>query len=108
MRKINKAENFFLIAGCRIMCDEDYMKNRLLFDGDGVGDDRRLNQLYKQICKFAKTSGNNTSHPASFRLTEFVSVGIARASLSNTKFYTGLMTSKTQFSLHSPAMSILC
>ena len=41
------------------MCDEDYMKNRLLFDGEGVGDDRRLNQLYKQICKFAKASGNH-------------------------------------------------
>lgn len=48
-----------------VMCDEDYMKNRLLFDGEGVGDDRRLNQLYKQICKFAKASGNHWKHNAS-------------------------------------------
>eukprot|EP00095_Tigriopus_kingsejongensis_P005162 maker-scaffold237_size242172-snap-gene-0.14 protein:Tk05162 transcript:maker-scaffold237_size242172-snap-gene-0.14-mRNA-1 annotation:"tho complex subunit 7 homolog" len=33
--------------------DEDFLKTRLLIDGDGTGDDRRLNTLHKLILRFA-------------------------------------------------------
>ncbi|TRY80128.1 hypothetical protein TCAL_10038 [Tigriopus californicus] len=33
--------------------DEDFLKTRLLIDGDGTGDDRRLNTLHKLILKFS-------------------------------------------------------
>jgi len=35
--------------------EEDIMKMRLLFDGDGQGDERRMNMLLKNIIKFANT-----------------------------------------------------
>ena len=40
--------------------EEDLMKQRLLFDGDGLGDERRLNLLIKNISKFCQTNGTLT------------------------------------------------
>ena len=33
--------------------EEEIMKMRLLYDGDGVGDERRMNLLLKNVIKFA-------------------------------------------------------
>ena len=35
--------------------EEDVMKMRLLVDGDGTGDDRRLNMLLKTLIKWCNT-----------------------------------------------------
>ncbi|CAH0552903.1 unnamed protein product [Brassicogethes aeneus] len=35
------------------MSDEQIIKRRLMFDGDGIGDDRRLNLLQNLVCKWA-------------------------------------------------------
>jgi len=37
------------------LAEEDIMKMRLLFDGDGQGDERRMNMLLKNIIKFANS-----------------------------------------------------
>ena len=41
--------------------EEDLMKLRLLFDGDGLGDERRLNLIIKNITKFCQFGSNNNS-----------------------------------------------
>ena len=48
------------------IADEDIMKMRLLFDGDGQGDERRMNMLLKSVIKFtmAASSGQNSSGSA--------------------------------------------
>ncbi len=40
--------------------DDAIMKTRLLMDGDGVGDERRINSLIRQIIKFADVSTEAT------------------------------------------------
>lgn len=40
--------------------DESAVKTRLLFDGDGTGEDRRLNLLYRQVVKWC-TSGTSAA-----------------------------------------------
>ena len=39
------------------MSEDEVMKTRLLIDGDGVGDERRLNTITRQILKFAGNTG---------------------------------------------------
>ena len=39
--------------------EENVVKNRLLFDGDGNGDDRRLNMLLKLTTKWAHATNPN-------------------------------------------------
>ena len=39
--------------------EENVVKNRLLFDGDGNGDDRRLNMLLKLTTKWAHSTNPN-------------------------------------------------
>jgi len=48
------------------IADEDIMKMRLLFDGDGQGDERRMNMLLKSVIKFtlAASSSQNSSGSA--------------------------------------------
>ncbi|EDW73050.1 uncharacterized protein Dwil_GK16853 [Drosophila willistoni] len=41
------------------MNDEEIIKQRLLIDGDGTGDDRRLNVLLKQFLKWANTKNDS-------------------------------------------------
>jgi len=41
------------------IAEEDIMKMRLLFDGDGQGDERRMNMLLKNIIKFANSEGED-------------------------------------------------
>ncbi|XP_023023313.1 THO complex subunit 7 [Leptinotarsa decemlineata] len=38
------------------MTDEEVIKRRLIFDGDGTGDDRRFNLLLKMIAKWVNTT----------------------------------------------------
>uniref|UniRef100_V5GJR4 THO complex subunit protein n=1 Tax=Anoplophora glabripennis TaxID=217634 RepID=V5GJR4_ANOGL len=38
------------------MSDEEVIKRRLIFDGDGTGDDRRFNLMLKMIAKWVNTS----------------------------------------------------
>ena len=38
------------------LSDEAAVKTRLLFDGDGTGEERRLNVLYKSVQKIKRTS----------------------------------------------------
>ncbi|CAG9865499.1 unnamed protein product [Phyllotreta striolata] len=42
------------------MSDEEVIKRRLIFDGDGTGDDRRFNLMLKMITKFIN-SGEETA-----------------------------------------------
>lgn len=53
------------VAAAQI-ADEDIMKMRLLFDGDGQGDERRMNMLLKSVIKFtmAASAGQNSSGSA--------------------------------------------
>lgn len=41
------------------MSDEDIIRQRLLIDGDGLGDDRRINQLLKSFLKWSNSPDNN-------------------------------------------------
>ncbi|XP_022903781.1 THO complex subunit 7 homolog [Onthophagus taurus] len=41
------------------MSDEEVIRRRLLIDGDGTGDDRRLNALLKAVIKFANSSDDS-------------------------------------------------
>nr|ACO11314.1 THO complex subunit 7 homolog [Caligus rogercresseyi] len=41
--------------------EEDYMKTRLLIDGEGTGEDRRLNTLYKNILKWISEEESDDS-----------------------------------------------
>jgi len=41
--------------------EEEIMKMRLLFDGDGQGDERRMNMLLKNIIKFANSEEGETA-----------------------------------------------
>lgn len=40
--------------------DDAIMKTRLLIDGDGMGDDRKINTLIRQIVKFASANADET------------------------------------------------
>nr|CAH7750241.1 unnamed protein product [Callosobruchus chinensis] len=40
------------------MSDEEVIKRRLIFDGDGTGDDRRFNVMLKQLTKWINSSDN--------------------------------------------------
>ncbi|XP_040581370.1 THO complex subunit 7 homolog [Lepeophtheirus salmonis] len=40
--------------------EDDYMKTRLLIDGEGTGEDRRLNTLYKNILKWVDEDKNTS------------------------------------------------
>ena len=40
--------------------DDAIMKTRLLIDGDGMGDDRKINTLIRQIVKFAGANADET------------------------------------------------
>merc|ERR1712066_604699 len=44
--------------------DDAIMKTRLLIDGDGMGDDRKINTLIRQIVKFATVSADETPEDA--------------------------------------------
>ncbi|XP_014613551.1 PREDICTED: THO complex subunit 7 homolog isoform X2 [Polistes canadensis] len=45
------------------MCDEDVIRRRLLIDGDGTGDDRRINMLLKSFIKWINSPDvDNTLH----------------------------------------------
>uniref|UniRef100_A0A1A9WPC0 Protein FMC1 homolog n=1 Tax=Glossina brevipalpis TaxID=37001 RepID=A0A1A9WPC0_9MUSC len=44
------------------MSDEDIIKKRLLIDGDGTGDDRRLNMLLKQFLKWMYSKNDSTEN----------------------------------------------
>ncbi|KOX75816.1 THO complex subunit 7 like protein [Melipona quadrifasciata] len=52
---------FFLFTGK--MSDEEVIRRRLLIDGDGIGDDRRINILLKSFIKWANSPDvDNTLH----------------------------------------------
>ncbi|CAH0562500.1 unnamed protein product [Brassicogethes aeneus] len=42
------------------MSDEDVIKRRLIFDGDGTGDDRRLNLMLKMLGKIINSADDNS------------------------------------------------
>ena len=42
-----------------VFVEENVVKNRLLFDGDGNGDDRRLNMLLKLTTKWGHATNPN-------------------------------------------------
>ncbi|XP_055387710.1 THO complex protein 7 [Condylostylus longicornis] len=44
------------------MTDEDVIKRRLLIDGDGTGDDRRLNVLLKTFIKWCSTNDSSENN----------------------------------------------
>jgi len=44
--------------------DDAIMKTRLLIDGDGMGDDRKINTLIRQIVKFASANADETPEDA--------------------------------------------
>ena len=46
--------------------DDAIMKMRLLIDGDGMGDDRKINTLIRQIVKFASSSADETPEDVRF------------------------------------------
>ena len=48
--------------------DDAIMKTRLLIDGDGMGDDRKINTLIRQIVKFAAVSADETSEDVSLSI----------------------------------------
>ncbi|KAF7993112.1 hypothetical protein HCN44_005893 [Aphidius gifuensis] len=43
------------------MSDEEIIRQRLLIDGDGLGDDRRINQLLKSFLKWSNSPDNNNA-----------------------------------------------
>ena len=45
--------------------DDAIMKTRLLIDGDGMGDDRKINTLIRQIVKFAGANADETPEDVS-------------------------------------------
>ena len=49
--------------------DDAIMKMRLLIDGDGMGDDRKINTLIRQIVKFASSSADETPEDVRFGST---------------------------------------
>ena len=49
-RKVTKTlENIVLLTKIETMNDETVVRTRLLLDGDGTGDDRRLNMIAKSV-----------------------------------------------------------
>ncbi|VEN49143.1 unnamed protein product [Callosobruchus maculatus] len=42
------------------MSDEEVIKRRLIFDGDGTGDDRRFNVMLKLLTKWTNSSDNSS------------------------------------------------
>merc|ERR1739844_86405 len=64
-RKVTKTlENIVLLTKIEIMNDETVVRTRLLLDGDGTGDDRRLNMIAKSLIKWISIKDDDDSEKA--------------------------------------------